>query len=105
MLMIRSDGQRRVTDGLTRSEHEGEQERGERRVSMDVTTAPTLAQARISNTTALSDGAMPPPPSAWAATETAPEVPPTKAPRSCATSFGPGVIRERIQAPTTGLSR
>lgn len=28
MLMIRSDGQRRVTDGLTRSEHEGEQERG-----------------------------------------------------------------------------
>lgn len=71
---------------------------------MDVTTAPTLAHARINNTTALSDGAMPPPPSAWAATETAPEVPPTKAPRSCATSFGPGVIRERIQAATTRTS-
>src|SRR5438445_9051495 len=75
----------------------------ERRVPMEATMVPTLAQARIINAAALSDGAIPPP-SAWAAMLTAPDVPPTNVPRSCATSLGTGVIRERIQAPTTATS-
>lgn len=78
---------------------------GERRMSMDDTTAPTLAQANSNKATALSEGAIPPPPIAWAAILTAPDVPPTKAPRNCATSAGPGVMDHRIPVSTTTLSR